>query len=160
MNGQSGEIEIKERQIQVNEQSDKFKIQETLNHLEILNKTVKLVHWNAEGPTAYVLHELTDEFIEEIDGHTDLIAEQFRVLGHYPEIDLAQLNEMKDDFYFPNEKIKVEDAIQQLIENYELVITTLDAKIEKAEADLVTQDYFIDLKTDLLLQQWKLKMQL
>lgn len=139
-------------------QGKDYQLQQTLGLLQLLDESVQLVHWNAEGPGAYNLHELTDEFHAALDEFKDQTAERLRVLRIYPEINHEKLNQNKN-LKLPIGKIKVQDALQLLVGNYEVVILSLNEKIENAEDDLVTQDLYISLKGALQLQQWKLKIQ-
>ncbi len=135
-----------------------YQLPQTLRLLQLLDESVQLVHWNAEGAGAYNLHELTDEFHADLDGFKDQTAERLRVLRMYPEISHEKLNQ-NENIRLPEGKIKVQDALQYLISNYEVVIVTLEDKIKNSADDLVTQDLYIGLKGALQLQQWKLKIQ-
>lgn len=139
-------------------QGKDYQLPQTLRLIQLLDESVQLVHWNAEGTGAYNLHELTDEFHADLDGFKDQTAERLRVLRMYPEISHEKLNQNKN-LRFPDGKITVKEALRLLIGNYEVVILSLNEKIENSEDDLVTQDFYIGLKGALQLQQWKLKMQ-
>lgn len=139
-------------------QGKDYQLPQTLRLLQLLDESVQLVHWNAEGTGAYVLHELTDEFHASLDGFKDQTAERLRVLRMYPEISHEKLNQ-NNNLKLPVGKIKVKDALELLIGNYEVVILSLNEKIENCEDDLVTQDLYLELKAELQLQQWKLKIQ-
>jgi DNA-binding ferritin-like protein len=139
-------------------QGKDYQLPQTLRLLQLLDESVQLVHWNAEGTGAYNLHELSDEFHASLDGLKDQTAERLRVLRMYPEISHQKLIG-NNNIRFPNGKIKVKDALQLLVGNYEVVILSLNEKIDNSTDDLVTQDLYIGLKGTLQLQQWKLKMQ-
>jgi starvation-inducible DNA-binding protein len=46
---------------------------------------VKTAHWNVRGPNFFQLHELFDKIAEEVEEHTDLMAERAGQLGGVAE---------------------------------------------------------------------------
>jgi starvation-inducible DNA-binding protein len=46
---------------------------------------VKTAHWNVRGPNFFQLHELFDQIAEDVEEHTDLLAERAGQLGGVAE---------------------------------------------------------------------------
>jgi starvation-inducible DNA-binding protein len=51
---------------------------------------LKYAHWNVHGPHFMALHLLFDDLHDEVDGHTDLIAERVAAFGGTAEATLQQ----------------------------------------------------------------------
>lgn len=46
-----------------------------------LHSQVKQAHWNVKGPSFIALHELFDKIAEEVEDHSDSLAERITALG-------------------------------------------------------------------------------
>ncbi len=143
--------------IQVYSQENDYQLMETLQQIQLLDESVLLAHWNTTGNGAYVLHELTGEFHDDLDGYKDLLAERLRISGFYPSISHEKLSENKN-IKLVQGKLSNTTATDFLTDNYEQVISSLDEKIENSSSDLVVQDVYISLKGALEFHHWKLTM--
>lgn len=96
--------------------------------IELLNKALaalidlslitKQAHWNVKGPRFIMIHELLDQFRDNLDEHIDTIAERVVQLGG-TALGTTQIV-VKDTFLKPylTDIYSVEDHLAALIERY------------------------------------------
>lgn len=96
--------------------------------IELLNKSLaalidlalltKQAHWNIKGPRFIMIHEMLDQFRDDLDEHVDIIAERVAQLGGTAFGTTQSVG--KDTFLkpYPTDIYKVEDHLAALIERY------------------------------------------
>ncbi|UXM94967.1 DNA starvation/stationary phase protection protein Dps [Bartonella sp. HY329] len=96
--------------------------------IELLNKSLaalidlglltKQAHWNIKGPRFIMVHEMLDQFRDDLDEHVDIIAERVAQLGGTAFGTTQSVN--KDSLLkpYPTDIYKVEDHLEALIERY------------------------------------------
>ena len=109
-----------------------------------LNTQAKYAHWNVKGPQFIAIHEMLDEFREEIDGHVDIIAERAVQLGgtaHGTSQEVSKATKLKA---YPTDIHKTKDHLAALIDRYAAAAKlTREAIGEAADAgDADTADIF------------------
>jgi len=104
----------------------------------------KQAHWNVKGPQFIAIHEMLDEFREEIDGHVDIIAERAAQLGgtaHGTSQEVAKATKLKP---YPTDIHKTKDHLAALIDRYAAAAKLTRAAIDEAAdaGDADTADIF------------------
>ncbi|UXN05959.1 DNA starvation/stationary phase protection protein Dps [Bartonella sp. HY761] len=96
--------------------------------IELLNKSLaalidlglltKQAHWNIKGPRFIMVHEMLDQFRDDLDEHVDIIAERVAQLGGTAFGTTQSVS--KDTLLkpYPTDIYKVEDHLDALIERY------------------------------------------
>lgn len=104
----------------------------------------KQAHWNLKGPQFIAIHEMLDEFREEIDGHVDIVAERAVQLGGTAfgtSQTVARETSLKP---YPTDIHKTKDHLKALIDAYasaaRLTRKAIDEADEAGDAD--TADIF------------------
>jgi starvation-inducible DNA-binding protein len=104
----------------------------------------KQAHWNIKGPQFIALHEMIDGFRDEIDEHTDTMAERVVQLGGTALGTTQAVAEASTLTAYPTDIYTSKDHLAALIERYgkaaNLVRKAIDQASEVGDAD--TADIF------------------
>jgi starvation-inducible DNA-binding protein len=98
-----------------------------------LSLLTKQAHWNIKGPQFIAVHEMLDEFRDELDEHTDTIAERVAqldgvALGTSQVVAKASTLEP-----YPTDIRKIPDHLQALAERYAASARTAREGIDTAD---------------------------
>ena len=109
-----------------------------------LQTQMKQAHWNVKGPQFIAIHEMLDEFREEIDGHVDIIAERAVQLGgtaHGTSQEVSKATKLKP---YPTDIHKTKDHLAALIDRYAAAAKLAREAIDEADdaGDRDTADIF------------------
>ncbi|TPJ30998.1 DNA starvation/stationary phase protection protein Dps [Mesorhizobium sp. B2-7-2] len=104
----------------------------------------KRAHWNVKGPQFIAIHEMLDEFREEIDGHVDIIAERAVQLGgtaHGTSQEVSKATKLRP---YPTDIHKTKDHLAALIDRYATAAKLTREAIDEADdaGDRDTADIF------------------
>jgi starvation-inducible DNA-binding protein len=114
-------------------------------------------HWYVKGPDFFTLHAKFEELYDEAASTIDELAERLLMVGGKPIATLKQYLEnatLKEN----TEALNAEGMVQNIVSDFELMITDLKAGIEVAEQsnDQVTADQLLGLVSKLEKHNWML----
>jgi starvation-inducible DNA-binding protein len=115
-----------------------------LSNIYVLQVKTKKAHWDVVGPQFKSLHALFAEHYKQLDQASDEIAERVRMLGGYPIGTVRGFLELASIEEHPGEVRKATEAVQQLLEDHELMAREVTrviqrwSSIEPATADTLT----------------------
>jgi starvation-inducible DNA-binding protein len=114
-------------------------------------------HWYVKGPDFFTLHAKFEELYDEAAGTIDELAERLLMVGGKPIATLKQYLEnatLKEN----TEALNAEGMVQNIVSDFELMITDLKAGIKVAEQgnDQVTVDQLLGLVSKLEKHNWML----
>lgn len=120
-------------------------------------------HWYMRGTQFLTLHPKMDEYMEEINGQLDEVAERLIMIGGTPFSTLKEFSE--------NTKIldtkgtfdkKMEERLENLVEGYRYIrdLYTTGIKTANIEDDQVTEDMLIEFKGAIEKNIWLLQAEL
>lgn len=113
-------------------------------------------HWFVKGPQFKQLHELFEQFYDEVTEHFDAVAERLLMLNEKP---LATLKEFLDNATIKeatNESLSSKEMLQEVIKDFTLVDAELKEAIKVAQEleDEVTVDLLIGISASLQKHIW------
>jgi starvation-inducible DNA-binding protein len=114
-------------------------------------------HWYVKGPHFFTLHAKFEELYDEAASTIDELAERLLMVGGKPIATLKQYLEtatLKEN----TEVLNAEGMVQNIVSDFELMISDLKAGIEVAEQsnDQVTADQLLGLVSKLEKHNWML----
>jgi starvation-inducible DNA-binding protein len=114
-------------------------------------------HWYVKGPDFFTLHAKFEELYDEAASTIDELAERLLMVGGKPIATLKQYLEtatLKEN----TEVLNAEGMVQNIVSDFELMISDLKAGIEVAEQsnDQVTADQLLGLVSKLEKHNWML----
>jgi starvation-inducible DNA-binding protein len=114
-------------------------------------------HWYVKGPDFFTLHAKFEELYDEAASTIDELAERLLMVGGKPIATLKQYLEtatLKEN----TESLNAEGMVQNIVSDFELMISDLKAAIEVAEQsnDQVTADQLLGLVAKLEKHNWML----
>jgi starvation-inducible DNA-binding protein len=117
----------------------------------VLSDTYRLVfkthacHWNAEGPSFFSIHKLTEGQYEALFAATDVIAERIRALGKLTPMKLSDIVERSKVKDF-GDNLSAAKMIDSLAADHEAAAKRLHELIDLADksGDVVTADMLTD----------------
>lgn len=108
-------------------------LNELLADLLVLGLKVKNYHWNLIGPTFVTWHAWLDEAAAQLKEEADALAERIRMRGEVPLGSLLSLNQHQA-FLEGSLLAKEQEVIAQLQSDYQVLIHSTHAALEKASA--------------------------
>lgn len=123
---------------------------------------IKAAHWNVKGPQFIALHELFDKLAEEVEGHTDSIAERATALGGLATGTVRQAAAATRLPELPTTNVQGTGLVRALVERYAALAASTRAAIEAATAlgDAGTADLFTGISRELDKSLWFLEAHL
>lgn len=115
-------------------------------------------HWYVKGPNFFSLHVKFEELYDEASQYIDDLAERILAIGGKPigtlkeSLNLSIIDEAGKDY-------TAEEMVAELSQDFSNVVKQLEKSIEvtsNAEDD-VTEDLFIEMKTNIEKHNWTLK---
>ncbi|WP_145415547.1 Dps family protein [Staphylococcus saprophyticus] len=115
-------------------------------------------HWYVKGPNFFSLHVKFEELYDEASQYIDDLAERILAIGGKPigtlkeSLNLSIIDEAGKDY-------TAEEMVAELSQDFSNVVKQLEKSIEvtsNAEDD-VTEDLFIEMKTNIEKHNWMLK---
>jgi starvation-inducible DNA-binding protein len=119
----------------------------------------KQAHWNMRGKQFIAIHEMMDEFRDQIDEHVDTIAERVVQLGGVAMGSTQAVAKATTLKPYPLDISQIEDHLQALAERYGQVANSVRAGIEATEdaGDSDTSDILIGFSRALDKDLWFLE---
>lgn len=121
-----------------------------------------MAHWNVKGIHFIALHKLFDQLAEELEVHTDTVAERATTLGGVAQGNLTSVytNTILEDS--PLDTVSGEDPLKVLIERYAQVAKQVREQIDSCEKleDKDSADIFTGISRALDLRLWFLEAHL
>lgn len=121
------------------------------------------IHWYLRGDDFKRLHELMDDYREDIEGQLDEVAERLIIIDGSPVSTLEEFAEKTNIESIPGEWGKSTDEhLERLVSIFRSLIAEYSKGIETAakEGDDVSEDIFIDAKGELELHVWMVQAEL
>lgn len=121
------------------------------------------VHWYMRGPEFLTLHPLMDEYMDEINGQLDEVAERLITLGGAPYSTLKEFAEntgIKDEI--GSYELTIPQQMEKLVAGYRYLADLYQEGIDVTgeEGDDVTQDMFIAFKGAIEKKIWMVQAKL
>lgn len=98
------------------------KLNQLLASLCVLSMKSKNYHWNIFGKGFFSVHKTLDDVYDNLNNKVDEIAERLLALQVQPVSSYKTYLELSIVEEADNKKIKIEDAIQNLIQDYKQVL--------------------------------------
>jgi starvation-inducible DNA-binding protein len=105
---------------------------------------IKQAHWNLKGPRFIAIHEMLDQFRNDVDEHVDIIAERAVQLGGTALGTKENVSETSKLPAYPTDIYKIEDHLAALIERFGVAANAVRKAIDEADeaGDATTADIF------------------
>ncbi|UGY93750.1 Dps family protein [Streptomyces gobiensis] len=130
-------------------------LQGALVDLVDLSLVAKQIHWNVVGPRFRTIHFQLDEIVNTARKYSDTVAERASALGVSPDGRVRTVAEGSGIGPVTEGWQQDTEAVQTMVVALTSVITRMREHMNAVgEADLVTQDVFINLIGDLEKQHW------
>lgn len=123
---------------------------------------IKQAHWNMRGPNFIGIHELMDQFREEMDNGNDEIAERAAQLGGAVYGTTQNVAENTTVKPYPTNIFAMEDHLDALIERFAAVGNAIREAIDASDeaGDQDTADLFTEVSRSLDKNLWFLESHL
>ena len=135
-------------------------LNETLSNLSDLAAAYKQAHWNILGPSFTQLHELTDRFAGQTREYIDLVAERAVAVGGVAHGTIQAAVKTTSLPPFPLEERDEEQLLTALVASVRRTVEELRRAADGTEADLVTQDLYLEVLHGTEKQLWMLQAHL
>ena len=122
----------------------------------------KQAHWNVKGMHFYQLHLLFDTLAEELEGHTDTIAERITTLGGVAKGTVRMAAAASRLPEMPLDLVDGKTTVKLLAERYAILAQSTRKAIDEADkqGDVDTSDLFTSVSRDLDKALWFLEAHL
>lgn len=123
---------------------------------------IKQAHWNMRGPQFIAVHELMDQYRQEIDDGNDEMAERVAQLGGVALGTTQTVASATTLKAYPVEAISIEDHLDALIDRFSTVAEAIRDAIETTEqaGDATTADILTEISRTLDKNLWFLESHL
>lgn len=123
---------------------------------------IKQAHWNMRGPQFIAVHELMDQFRDEMDDGNDLIAERAAQLGGAVFGTTQTVAEATTVEPYPVDIFALEDHLHELIARFGTVANAVREAIDTSDkaGDIDTSDIFTEVSRTLDKNLWFLESHL
>jgi starvation-inducible DNA-binding protein len=109
-----------------------------------LSLIIKQAHWNLKGPRFIAIHEMLDQFRNDVDEHVDIIAERVVQLGGTALGTKETVSDTSKLAAYPTDIYKIEDHLHALIDRFGTAANAVRQSIDEADeaGDANTADIF------------------
>ncbi|GIW09652.1 MAG: DNA starvation/stationary phase protection protein Dps [Chloroflexi bacterium] len=135
-------------------------LNQALANLTDLALDYKQAHWNVVGTTFYQLHEMFDEFASQAREWGDLVAERAVQLGGAAHGTLEAAAAATQLPPYPQDEHDGQALLRHLVECARVADEQIRKEIEASDADLATQDIYLEIARGLEKQRWMLQAHL
>lgn len=134
-------------------------LQGCLVDLVELSLLAKQAHWNLYGRHFRPLHLHLDEIVELAREHMDTVAERAVAIGFNPDGRPKTIAESGQSLPLEAGDVTDDKVIVTFTDILAQMIGRFRERIDRTQADLVTQDVIIDVARDLEKQHWMFEVQ-
>ncbi|GGM77481.1 DNA starvation/stationary phase protection protein [Longimycelium tulufanense] len=136
-------------------------LQAALLDLIDLSLVAKQAHWNVVGRHFRDVHLHLDELVATARKYTDDVAERAAAIGVSPDGRVRTVAAGTRVPEFPEGWQADKDVVRAIVETLDVVALRMRTRVEESDkSDLVTQDLFIEITTELEKARWMWQAQL
>jgi starvation-inducible DNA-binding protein len=134
-------------------------LKETLADSYTLYLKIQNFHWNVVGEEFLKVHELFEEYYNELFQLNDELAERIRSLDSEAPASFVEFLKLTNIKETSGKKIDWKKATKTVLQDKEIFMKTVKKtlKISVKEEDVITESMMIDILTSLEKQIWMLK---
>lgn len=136
-------------------------LNEIVANLGVLYIKLHQHHFYVTGPQFYQLHELFENYYDEVHTHLDEVAERLLMIGGQPVSTLGEfltLASVEESPY--TTKKSSEQMLQETLNDFRLIVSLLSKGIGSDFIDEVTEDVLIGMKAYYDKQIWMMDVTL
>lgn len=136
-------------------------LNEIVANLGVLYIKLHQHHFYVTGPQFYQLHELFENYYDEVHTHLDEVAERLSMIGGQPVSTLGEfltLASVEESPY--TTKKSSEQMLQETLNDFRLIVSLLSKGIGSDFIDEVTEDVLIGMKAYYDKQIWMMDVTL
>ncbi len=147
----------------MNQEQTKAVLNQLVADLVQFSTVIHQTHWYMRGPGFLTLHPRMDEYMEEIDGQLDEVAERLITIGGAP---FSTLKEFSENTKIPDTTGTFDKTMAEHLENlvtgfrYLRDLYSTGIKTAGSEDDQVTEDMLIEFKGAVEKNIWMLQAEL
>lgn len=136
-------------------------LQGALIDLLDLSLVAKQVHWNLIGRNFRSVHLQLDEVVAIARQYSDAVAERAAAIGTPPDGRAATIASASELPRPDAGWIKDTDGVRLMVDALDKIVSSMRQRVQDTdEADLASQDLFLDITLDLEKQSWMFQAQL
>ncbi|AME08858.1 MULTISPECIES: Dps family protein [Gemella] len=136
----------------------KKELNKLVANLTVLYTKLHSFHWYVKGHSFYTLHQVFENYYNNVTETLDEAAERLLAIGGHPvstlkgSLELATIKEA-------TEKETTQEMVAQVLKDFELLINDLTylMSVAENEGDQGTSDFALGVKTELEKNVWMLK---
>ncbi|ERK58412.1 DNA protection during starvation protein 2 [Gemella bergeri ATCC 700627] len=136
----------------------KKELNKLVANLTVLYTKLHSFHWYVKGHSFYTLHQVFENYYNNVTETLDEAAERLLAIGGHPvstlkgSLELATIKEA-------TEKESTQEMVAQVLKDFELLINDLThlMSVAEDEGDQGTSDFALGVKTELKKNVWMLK---
>ena len=136
----------------------KKELNKLVANLTVLYTKLHSFHWYVKGHSFYTLHQVFENYYNNVTETLDEAAERLLAIGGHPvstlkgSLELATIKEA-------TEKETTQEMVAQVLKDFELLINDLTylMSVAENEGDQGTSDFALGVKTELDKNVWMLK---
>ncbi|HCM88419.1 MULTISPECIES: Dps family protein [Vagococcus] len=138
-------------------------LNQTVADLSQFSAVIHQTHWYMRGTSFLTLHPKMDEFMDEVNGYLDVVAERLITIGGSP---YSTLKEFSDHTKIKDETGSYDKDMSERLSiildgfHYLRNLCSEGIRITEEEQDHVSQDIFIDIKGNVEKTIWMLHAEL